>query len=407
MWNQIHSNRRKSILLTLIMGGVLVGTGYAGGELTGTGLGAFGAALALVVWLVLALVSYYSGDKILLSSSGAKRVTHDDFPALHNVTEEMAIASGFPRIPDVYVINDPSPNAFATGRSPKSASVAVTSGLLTRLNRDELQGVIAHEISHIVNRDVLFMMMLGIMLGAIVMISDVFVRARFYGGGGRRSSSRGGGQAELLFLVIALVLIILAPLIARLIYFAVSRRREYLADACGAQFTRYPEGLASALEKISAKPQQLKAANRVTAPMYIVNPFAKIGRAAVGLFSTHPPTEQRVKLLRSMGGGASLAAYQRAWQETMGFGRPLFTEKDLRSRLMTPKPAAAPAAPALAPVKQAEPLMKRGDVGNFFWKKEGYGIVDCDCGVSFKIPPNFRSNAIFCTRCGKKHDLNK
>jgi heat shock protein HtpX len=413
MWQQIASNRRKSIFLAAVMAAILIAAGaaigvvYIGGQ-EGPVAGAF---LALVVWLILLAVSYYSGDKIFLTMSGAHKIGHNDFPELYNVVEEMKIASGMPKMPDIYIIDDPTPNAFATGRSPESASVAVTSGLLTRLNRDELQGVIAHEMSHVVNRDVMFMMFVGVMLGAIVLLGDMMWRVRLFGGGGRRrSSSSGGGQAQLILFLIALVFIILSPIIAQLVYLALSRKREYLADSCGAQLTRYPEGLASALEKISAAPGELRAANRITAPMYIVNPFSKARRAAAGLFSTHPPAEERIRILRGIGGGAySLEAYQEQYGKTSG-GRRLFSAGDLKNNLFTKAGArfAAPAAAvsfAATPRSQSQPIASRSEVSDVFWKKEGYGLIDCACGVRLKIPREFHSKTVICPKCGTKHQV--
>lgn len=412
MWQQIESNRRKSIFLVLVMAVILAAVGasfgvvYIGGQ-DGIYAGAF---LALVIWLIMLLVSYYQGDKIFLSMSRARKITHDDFPELFNVVEEMKIASGFTRIPDIYIIDDPTPNAFATGRRPESASVAVTSGLLSRLDRDELQGVIAHEMSHIVNRDVLFMMILGVMLGAIVLIGDIFIRARFFGGGGRRrSSSEGGGQLQLILFVIALLFIILAPIVAQIVYFAVSRKREYLADACGARLTRYPEGLAGALEKISAAPGELRAANRITAPMYIINPFSKLKKSAASVFSTHPPTEARIRILRGMAGGHSFAAYQQAWQKSSG-GRQLFSVRDMKDNLFSKAasaPAGAAAAVAARPEGKAAPVANKSDVNDYFWKKQGYHLINCDCGVNLKVPPDFGRDTVFCTKCGRKHKIPK
>ncbi len=281
--------------------------------------GLFGVAIAAAIWLVLALVSFSSGDQILLAASGAKQVTHDVHPQLFNVVEEMKIAAGLPAMPKVYIINDPAPNAFATGRSPESASIAVTAGLLARLNRDELQGVVAHEMSHILHRDILYITLAGIMLGGIALLSQVFLRGVFYGSmhSRRRYSSddRGGGQAQLIMFVIAIAAAILAPIMAQLLYFALSRRREYLADAGGARLTRYPEGLASALEKIAGDPSpQLAAANDVTAPMFFANPFKARGKRTLSdLTSTHPPISERIRILRSMSQGASYKDYAQAY----------------------------------------------------------------------------------------------
>ncbi|UCG58978.1 MAG: M48 family metallopeptidase, partial [Phycisphaerales bacterium] len=255
MWELIRANKRNSIVLMALMAvvllllGFVIGLGFFGPE-----GGLFGLLIATVVWLVLALISFSSGDQILLASSKARLVTHNDHPQLFNVVEEMKIAAGLPAMPKVYIIADPAPNAFATGRKPETASVAVTAGLLGRLNRDELQGVIAHEMSHILHRDILFVTLAGIMLGSIVLLSQVFLRGMFYSsmmGGSRRRYSgggRGGDPTQLIMLIVAILAAILAPIMAYLLYFALSRRREYLADAGAARLTRYPEGLASALE---------------------------------------------------------------------------------------------------------------------------------------------------------------
>ena len=251
------------------------------------------------MWLILTLVAWFQGDSIYLAMSGARKVTKDDLPVLYDVVEEMTIASGLPKVPDIYVIDDAAPNAFATGRKPETASVAVTSGLLKALNRDELQGVVAHELGHIRNRDILLMLFAGVMAGAIVMLAEVGLRGMWFSGGrrSRRSNDSGGGGAAIIMLV-AVVLMILAPIIAQLIYFAISRKREYLADASAAAYTRYPEGLASALEKIAAAPaEQLRGANRANAPMYIVNPLqaADERRPRGRLGHRHAPADRRAR----------------------------------------------------------------------------------------------------------------
>jgi heat shock protein HtpX len=209
-----------------------------------------GLLIAILVWAVLSLIGYFQGDSILLSMSRAKKIKRDDHPRLYNIVEEMKIASGLEKMPNIYIIDDPALNAFATGRDPNRASVAITSGLLQKLNRDELQGVIAHEISHVKNRDVLLMSLCSILLGTIVILAWYGSRIMIFGsmtGSRRSSSSGGGGQGQAIILIISLVFMILAPIMAQLIYFAISRKREYLADASAALYTRYPEGLASAL----------------------------------------------------------------------------------------------------------------------------------------------------------------
>ncbi|MFO7652598.1 MAG: M48 family metallopeptidase [Candidatus Krumholzibacteriia bacterium] len=308
MFEQIAANKRRSVVLVVGMALLLFALGWFGGAALaggdGTGAGGYvGLFLAAVIWLVLTLVAYFQGDQVFLRIAGARRIEKEDLPVLWNVVEEMTIASGLGRMPAVYVIDDPAPNAFATGRKPENAAVAVTSGLLRALSRDELQGVVAHEIGHIRNRDILLMLYAGVLAGAIVLIAEVGLRSFLWGGRGRSrrsSGDGGGGQAQALIMIVAIVLMILAPIVAQLIYFAISRKREYLADATAAVYTRYPEGLASALEKIAAAPQKLASANKATAPMYIVNPLARRGAAAADLTATHPPISQRVKILRSM-----------------------------------------------------------------------------------------------------------
>jgi heat shock protein HtpX len=236
---------------------------------------------------------------MVLAISRARRIEKKDYSQLFNVVEELAIAGGMSP-PAIYVIDDSAPNAFATGRDPEHASVAITTGLLEKLNRDELQGVMAHELSHVGNRDILFATMVGIMVGSIALIADFFLRSMFWGGGRRRSRSgnRGGGGAILV--VIGLIFALLAPLFARLLQMAVSRQREYLADASAAKLTRYPEGLASALEKIAGDREVLEVANRATQHLYIVNPIKPFEKRAKSLFSTHPPVDERVARLRAM-----------------------------------------------------------------------------------------------------------
>ncbi|GAH90658.1 unnamed protein product, partial [marine sediment metagenome] len=246
MWEQIRSNQIRSVILVAGMAVVLLLIGYFLGLYfldSGTG----GVIIALIIWAVMNLVAFFKGDNILLALSKARKIKRDDYPRLYNIVEEMRIASGLERMPDIYIIDDPALNAFATGRDPKRAAIAVTSGLLQKLNRDELQGVIGHEIAHVNNRDVLLMSLCGILLGTIVILSWYATHMLFFSSmsGGRRSSSSGGGQAQLIILAVGIVLMILAPIVAQLIYFAISRKREYLADSSSALYTRYPEGLAS------------------------------------------------------------------------------------------------------------------------------------------------------------------
>jgi len=408
MWELIQANKRNSIILMTLMAVVLVLLGTVLGLVFFGPQGAiFGIFIALAVWLILALISLSSGDQILLAASKAVPITHDVHPQLFNVVEEMKIAAGLPQMPKIYIINDPAPNAFATGRSPRSASVAVTAGLLARLNRDELQGVIAHEISHILHRDILFVTIAGIMLGAIVLLSEVLLRSMFYSSLGSRrrysSGGQGGGQAQIIFLVIALAAAVLAPLMAYLLYFALSRRREYLADAGAARLTRYPEGLASALEKIANDPSpQLATANKVTAPMYIVNPFKKKGRLRLsGLTSTHPPISERIRILRSMAHGASFKDYAEAYTKVTK-APPVIPPSALskeKEKIQLRTPTAEPH------VQTPQQQLRR--IGDIMRKVNGFVFLTCPCGLKLKIPPNYKKTELTCPRCRTKHDLTE
>lgn len=403
MWELIRANKRNSIALMVLMAVVLLLLGFViglafSGDVAG---GFFGLIVAVAIWLVLALVSLSSGDQILLAASKARPITHDDHPQLFNVVEEMKIAAGLPAMPKVYIIADPAPNAFATGRSPESASVAVTAGLLGRLNRDELQGVIAHEISHILHRDILYVTLAGIMLGTIVLLSQVFLRGMFYGSavGSRRRYSAGrggGGYAQLVIVLIAIVAAILAPIMVQLLYFALSQKREYLADAGAARLTRYPEGLASALEKIASDPSpQLAAANQVTAPMYIVNPFKRKGQFRMSdLTSTHPPISERIRILRSIAGGASFKDYSDAYTSVTRHK----TIVPLSAQRKEDVPLRGPSAEAAKEERREKQLRQ---VGDLMRKVSGFFFLTCACGLKLKIPPNYRYDKVACPRCNR------
>ena len=379
------------------MGVLLLLIGYfLGLYFFGSGIG--GLIIALIVWAVMNLVAFFQGDNILLSLSRAKKISRDDHPRLYNVVEEMKIASGLEKMPDIYIIDDPALNAFATGRDPNRAAVAITSGLLQKLNRDELQGVIGHEISHIKNRDVLLMAITAVLLGTIVILAWYATRILFFSGmgGNRRSSSSGGGSAQLIILAVAIVLMILAPIMAQLIYFAISRKREYLADASSALYTRYPEGLASALEKLAASTTQLKSANKATAPMYIINPFRKKAMAASNLTSTHPPIAERIRILRSMAGGASFADYDQAYRQVHQTGRQILPASAIATGAVNLR-AAAPEAAEREPNK----LERARETSDLLWRRSDYKTITCDCGTKLRVPPSFKAPTIRCPHCGR------
>ncbi|MBI2339668.1 MAG: M48 family metallopeptidase [Deltaproteobacteria bacterium] len=403
MWELARSNKRKSIFLFAGMLLLLVGLGFFAGGAFDPQAGPFlGVTLAMFLWIIQLIISYFAGGSIMLALSGAKPVTRDMHPRLFNIVEEMKIAANLPVLPKIYVIPEEAPNAFATGRNPQKSAVAVTAGLLSRLNRDELQGVIAHEMSHVLNRDILFMTLVGVSLGSIVLLSNIFLRGMFHSGSSSRYRSRGkgGGQAALIFLAIAIVFAILSPIMAQLLYFAISRRREYLADATGVRLTRYPEGLASALEKMSRTDLVLSRVNKVTAALYIVNPLKRKGMQLADLTATHPPISERIKILRSLTYGVNFAAYQKAFESVRG-----------RPASLIPKGGLSDAATVAlrAPSKDTgpvEPVPAQRIAGDLIMAASGFTFVTCACGLKMKTPPDFRGNSLRCPKCGKVNSVN-
>ncbi len=293
LYTQKDKNIRKTWFLIFIFLIFIIGLGWVFSY-------QFQSPAILVIAVIfsssMSFVSYWYSDKIVLKMSKAKEIEKQDNPELYRLVENLCITAGLP-MPKIYIIDEMSPNAFATGRNPEHAVVAVTKGLLEKLNRSELEGVLAHELSHIGNRDILLQTVVVVLVGMVVLLSDWFVRWSVFGGG-KRSSREGGGQFAGIMVLIGFALAILSPFIATLIHMSISRKREFLADASGALLTRYPEGLASALEKISGDTTPLKAANKATAHLYIANPFKK--KKISKIFSTHPPIEERVNALRGM-----------------------------------------------------------------------------------------------------------
>jgi heat shock protein HtpX len=314
-YDQISANRRNSFLLSLLVVILFAALGFAiGYAISGDPSGAlFVTGIAVLFGGLAAAGSYFAGDSVVLSISGAKEVDETSAPQLMNVVREMAIAANTP-MPKVYVIDDTAPNAFATGRDPKHASVAITTGLLEKLDREELQGVLGHELSHVRNFDIRFAMIVGVLVGSIALMADFFLRFTFWGGGGRSRDRDGGGSnaLQLVFFVVAIVLSILAPIAARFVQLAVNRQREYLADASSVQLTRNPYGLERALAKISEDQEVLEVANRATQHMYFTNPIKKFEKRSSGLFSTHPPTLDRINRLRELTGEKPLEGAEAA-----------------------------------------------------------------------------------------------
>ena len=303
MYTEVAKNKRKSSLLVFSFILITIGISWI-----------FARALnmPIILYVVTGIsilyswISYYNSDKMVLAVSGAREVKKKDAPELYRIVQNLSITAGLPT-PRVFVINDTAPNAFATGRDPEHAVVCVTTGILDKLNKTELEGVIAHELSHVGNYDIRLMSLIAVLVSVIALLSDFFLRWGFWFGGGDDDNNNGGGQSQVLFLILAIVLAIVAPIIGVLIQLAVSRKREYLADASSALITRYPEGLAKALKKIASDREPLEAANKATANMYIINPLREnvenkgTKSFAAGLFSTHPPTADRIKRLEEMG----------------------------------------------------------------------------------------------------------
>jgi len=299
LWTQADQNKRRSWLLIFFFILIVIGIGW----LFAYYYNSYGILIfAIAVALIQSSVSFFSGDSIILATSGAQEIKKSDNPELWRIVENLAITAGLP-MPKVYIIPEPVPNAFATGRDPKNASIAVTTGLLERLNKQELEGVIAHEMSHVGNYDIRVMTIVAILVGVIAVISDIFIRSRWFGFGRRDDRDNQGGQ---LIALLSIVAAILAPIIATIIQLAISRKREYLADADGALLTRYPDGLANALEKISKYNQPLAHASSATAHLYIANPLGKEEKDSQNesffakILSTHPPIKERIKILRQM-----------------------------------------------------------------------------------------------------------
>jgi heat shock protein HtpX len=319
-YDQISKNKWKSALLVSVFIALILALGFFVGYIWGPERALIGLIIATVVATIMAFTSYYQSDKIALAAAGARQVTREEFPYYVNTVEGLAIAAGLPA-PRTYIIDTPAMNAFATGRDPEHAAVAVTTGLLEKCNRLELEGVLAHEMSHIKNYDIRLMCMVVVLVGLVVIFSEVLLRMFIFGGGrGRRDSGiggEGGGIVYLVIMIVGLVFLILSPFIAQLLQLSVSRRREYLADANGAMLTRYPEGLANALEKLTVEAQPFPHTSNATAHLFIVQPYRKEAqrhsRTKTSIWDTHPPIEERIKRLRAMSGMEGL--YDQAMME--------------------------------------------------------------------------------------------
>ena len=295
LYTAIDSNKRQTIIIMIVFIVFISLLAYVFGE--GSGYGIEWTGLAIIVSGLMSFSGYYFSDKIVLGISGAREVKKEDNPQLYNLVENLCIGAGLP-LPRIYTIEDTAPNAFATGRDPQHAVICFTTGILSKLNKMELEGVVAHELSHIGNYDTRLMSIVVVLVGIVVLMSDWFRRFLWFGGGRKRD--RDSGQLGAILAIVGIVLAILSPIFAELMKLALSRQREYLADASASLLTRYPEGLASALEKIAADREPLEVANKATAHLYIINPLKDHKGSLNSLFSTHPPVEERIARLRNV-----------------------------------------------------------------------------------------------------------
>ncbi|MEW6553211.1 MAG: M48 family metalloprotease [Actinomycetota bacterium] len=309
-YDQISKNKWKSALLVMIFIVIILAIGFFVGYIWGPEYAIMGLAIAAIVATLMSFTSYYHSDKIALASAGARPVTREEFPYYVNTVEGLSLAAGIP-VPRTYIIDTPAMNAFATGRDPEHAAIAVTRGLLENCNRLELEGVLAHEMSHIGNYDIRYMCMVVVLVGLLIIFANVVTRMIFWGSIGDRDSGggiggEGGGWFQIIIFVVGLVFLILSPIIGQLLQLSISRKREYLADATGAKLTRYPEGLASALEKLSSEAKPFPRTSQATAHLWIMEPFKKEAQAhkvkRSSMWSTHPPVEERIARLRAMSG---------------------------------------------------------------------------------------------------------
>jgi heat shock protein HtpX len=405
-WSIIEANKRKTVLLILLMGFFLILTGaFIGMSFVDEHhpfAGIIGAFIAAAIWVAMLLMSLYASDGVLLEVSRAKEVSKETYPQLFNVVEEMVIAGSLPAMPRIYLVGDPAPNAFAMGKSPEKSYLCVTAGLLAMCSRDELQGVVAHEIGHIMNRDVLYMTVAASMLGSILLLSDMFLRSFRYSALRFAGKSRKAGAAAGVLILLSLLLAILGPVLARILYFSISRKREYLADATSARLTRYPEGLASALEKMGQYPGSLSAAPAVTAPFYIVNPGRQ--KLTGGVFDTHPPLLNRIRILRGMTNGAGYTDYLYAYANVTRQHTPLIPDGDMRGLSEVELRKASDEAGGTEVPAPDEVKRKAGEI---IRAMNDFIFITCPCGMKLKFPPEYAGRQAACPRCRRMHTVQK
>lgn len=404
MWALVRANRLQTALLVAVSLVVSVGMGYALGRIAGVMLGLgprveaglIGVEAAIVIWVVITVITYFQGDALILAAAGAEPIEFKDHPQFYNVVEEMALAANLGRMPAPHVIPGQAMNAFATGIHPEHTAIAVTAGALARLGRDQLQGLVAHEIAKIAHRDVLFLSLVSLMTGA------VFARATGRDAFSRNPRVARGGvnltTGQRLARALCGSLALFAPVYAVFIAAGVVRRRVYLADAAAALYTRYPEGLASALHVMSGDPYTLVQANRGIATLCTINPYKKeMGiHTPFLLGATHPHTKDRVSILRRIHGGVSLGAYQRAWQDQTGAKGRLMPETAMKA--VRPAPIRAGEDTGAAPAGAAEQWRATGDLVR---RLHDYLFLGCVCGMRIKLPPAFARGHVNCPRCGQ------
>jgi len=397
MWELIEKNKRKSLLVLILMFILMTALSGAIGLSIEPNYGLYwGAAFGILLWAVQSLVAYFLGDDIVLHFNMAVVVTPESSPQLYNIVEEMKIAAGLAVMPEIYIVQSQGMNAFATGIRPNKTAICVTSGLVENLNRDELQGVIAHEMSHILNRDVLFMTFAGVMLGTITMLSNALLKGTIFANSDRRSRrKRGIGGGHPAIILILLLLAIFAPILARIFYFTISKKREYLADATAARLTRYPIGLASALEKI-AKQSSVDFVSKITAPMFIVNPhFAGGDEDSIFAASTHPPIYKRIAILTQLqhGGTVSLGNYQKIYEKEVE-----------KSQLLSNAVLKADSGEKIRQQSVEETAQKPAAkaVEDIILANSGFKILTCECGLKIKLPPSSMQTKIKCPRCKRE-----
>lgn len=398
MWELIRINKRKSLFVLILMFILMVSLSGAVGAgfytvdwVTGM---IWGALIGVVLWAVQAAVAYFAGDDIVLHFNMAVVVTPESYPQLYNIVEEMKIASGLQVMPEIYIVQSSGLNAFATGIRREKTAICVTSGLVENLTRDELQGVIAHEMSHIMNRDVLFMTFAGVMLGTITMLSNVMLKGTVFANSENKRSRKKGGFSggHPAVIIVVLLFAVIAPVLARIFYFTISKKREYLADASAARLTRYPIGLASALQKI-AKHSSIDFVSKITAPMFIVNPQFAADDDSLFSASTHPPVYKRIAILTQLqhGGKVSLETYQRIYEKELE-ASGLFS----KTTLETDKSEAVRA-------ESAEKISEsRKDLADVILANAGFKIATCECGLKIKLPPSDLRMKVVCPRCRKE-----